>query len=315
VRSEAEALFRSHFAAEPEWSGEAPGRVNLIGEHVDYMGGRVLPAAIDRRLALAGAPSDRWEVHSSTPGGEAYLQALAAELGRGAQRVAIVADLPAGAGLSSSAALLVAAAQGWLGPDAPGVEAARRCRLAEQRATGVMVGAMDHLACALGRHGQVLLLNLADADHPHIQHLPFPPGLAIALIDSGVQRRLADTPYNQRREEALRGEPRRLRHVNSENRRVDEFALALAGGDRLQLGRLLLESHASLRDDYEVSLPAIDRLVERAARLPGCLGARLMGAGFGGSVLALVEAGFEAGFVAGMEAPVMVCQTADGAFV
>jgi galactokinase len=314
VRSEAEALFRSRFAAEPEWSGEAPGRVNLIGEHVDYMGGRVLPAAIDRHVAVAGAPAKQWQVHSSTPGGRPYLEALADELGRGAQRVAIAADLPAGAGLSSSAALLVAAARGWLGPGAGGIEAARLCRLAEHRASGVMVGAMDHLACALGRRGQALLVDLADPADPGIEYLPFPAGLAIVVVDSGIQRRLADTPYNQRREEALHADPRRLRHVESENRRVGYFAQALVRGDPAALGRLLLESHASLRDDFEVSLPVIDRLVERAVGLPGCLGARIMGAGFGGSVLALVEAGFEDSFAAGMGSPVMFCRPTDGAF-
>jgi galactokinase len=279
------------------------------------MGGLVLPAAIDLGLAVAGAPAPVWDVRSATAGGQAYLEALAAELGRGPQRAAITGDLPPAAGLSSSAALLVAAARAWLGDGADGVEAASVCRRAERRATGVQVGAMDHLACGLGRRGHALLIDLSEGEAPRLRHLPFPEGLRIAVIDSGIQRRLAATPYNQRREEALRGDPRRIRHVSSENRRVAAFAAALEKGETAALGQLLLESHASLRDDYEVSLPAIDRLVERAAGLPGCLGARITGAGFGGSLLALVEAGSETSFAQALEAPVLFCQTADGAFV
>ena len=149
---DAARAFRASFAAEAEWRGQAPGRVNLIGEHVDYSGGLVLPVAIDRGLAVAGAPAPAWDVRSGTPGGEAYLEALAAVLGRAPQRVAITGDLPAAAGLSSSAALLVAAARAWLGDGADGVEAARVCRRAEQRATGVQVCAVDRLSCGLGRH-------------------------------------------------------------------------------------------------------------------------------------------------------------------
>lgn len=312
--SEAEAAFRTEFGGEPAWSGRAPGRVNLIGEHVDYMGGLVLPAAIDRYVAVAGALGPAWEVRSRVSGGERYLMALASSFELAPQLVAASADLPARSGLSSSAALLVAAARAWGHSDLDGIAAAAVCRRAEQQATGVQVGAMDHLAACLGRRGHALLIDLTDQDRPQVELLPFPVELSIAVIDSGVERELSQTPYNRRREEAMAAHPRRRRHIESENLRVRAFAEALRSHQVDRLGPLLDQSHASLRDDYEVSLPSIDDLVSRATRLPGCLGARIMGAGFGGSVLALVRAGDERRFAQAIGAPVLFCQTADGAF-
>ena len=146
--------------------------------------------------------------------------------------------------------------------------------------------------------------------------MPFPDDLVIAVIDSGVHRSLAATPYNQRRAEAERGMPKRRRHVESELGRVRAFADALEADDRDRLGELLKASHRSLRDDFEVSTPVVDALVERAWAVPGCLGARIMGAGFGGSILALLEAGAEARFAAALDgSPVRFCRTADGAYV
>ena len=221
-------------------------------------------------------------------------------------------DVPPGAGLSSSAALLVAVAAG-LRPDLDGASAALACQRAEQRATGVQVGVMDQFASALGRCGHALLLDCGTLEH---RLVPFPDDLVIAVIDSGVHRSLADTPYNQRRREAERGMPKRLRHVESELERVRAFAAALEAGERDRLGELLKASHRSLRDDFEVSTPAVDALVERAWAVPGCLGARIMGAGFGGSILALLDAGTEAGFARALEdVAVRFCRTADGAYV
>ena len=310
MKSEAEELFREQFGAEPRWRGRAPGRVNLIGEHVDYMGGLVLPAAVDRFISLAGAPAGRWEVRSDAEGGERYLEAIAAELGAGPQRVAASSTLPAAFGMSSSAALLVAAAAG-LEPELGGKEAALACQRAEQKATGVMVGVMDQFASAMGRRGHAILLDCATLE---FRYVPFPEEMSIVVIDSGVRRELADTPYNQRRKEAESGMPSRLRHVESEIARVRQFTTALEAGDRRLCGELLKESHASLRDDFEVSTPAVDAIVERAWAVPGCLGARIMGAGFGGSILALVEREASAGFTQAIGAPTVVCGTADGAF-
>jgi galactokinase len=293
------------------WTGRAPGRVNLIGEHVDYLGGTVLPAAVDRFTTVTGAPADRWSVESDVPGGLPYAEAVGEELGAPPQAVQVSSDVPPGSGLSSSAALLVAVAAG-LRPDMDGAEAALACQRAEQRATGVQVGVMDQFAAALGRRGHALLLDCGTLAH---RLVPFPDDLVIAVIDSGVHRSLADTPYNQRRREAEQGMPKRRRHVESELRRVDAFADALARDDRPALGELLRASHRSLRDDFEVSTPAVDALVERCWAAPGCLGARIMGAGFGGSVLALLAAGAERAFQAALDgAPVQVCRTADGAY-
>ena len=296
---------------EGSWSGRAPGRVNLIGEHVDYLGGRVLPCAIDRFTTSGGAPAKAWEVVSAVPGGLPYVRALGERLGSGPQRVRVESTVPPAVGVSSSAALLVSVAVG-LRPDLEGAHAALLCQAAEQEARGVMVGVMDQFAAALGRAGHALLLDTGSLKY---RYVPFPASVLIAVVDSGIERDLADTPYNQRRREAESGMPRRRRHVESELRRVDAFVAALERGDLAALGRLLDESHASLRDDFEVSTPEVDALVARAAAHPGCLGARIMGAGFGGSVLALVEAGREGGFEAAVGRPVLFCQTADGAYV
>jgi galactokinase len=311
LREAAESGFRRRFGADPAAIGLAPGRVNLIGEHVDYAGGLVLPAAIDRFVAVACTEGQDWQAVSDDGDALPYLHALAGELGRGPLRAWVAADLPIGAGVSSSAALLVAAAAA-LEPHLDGREAALLCQRAEQSATGVMVGVMDQFAAALGRAGFAILLDCTTLE---TRYLPFPDDILIAVVDSGIRRRLADTPYNLRRQEFEAGMPRRRRHVETEIQRVREFAAALEAGRRDRLGPLLVASHGSLRDDYEVSTPEVDALVERAIALPGCLGSRIMGAGFGGSVLALVEAGREAEFVAGIGAPTLICHTADGAFV
>jgi galactokinase len=293
------------------WTGRAPGRVNLIGEHVDYLGGVVLPAAVDRFTTVSGEPAPAWAVESDVPGGLAYARAVGEELGAVPQRLTVASGVPPGAGLSSSAALLVAVAAG-LRPDLDGAAAALACQRAEQQATGVQVGVMDQFASALGRRGHALLLDCGTLEH---RLVPFPDDLVIAVVDSGVHRALADTPYNLRRREAESGMPRRMRHVESELARVHAFVAALEAGERGRLGALLNASHRSLRDDFEVSTPVVDALVARACAVPGCLGARIMGAGFGGSVLALLESGAEPGFRAAMGgAPVRFCRTADGAY-
>ena len=294
------------------WTGRAPGRVNLIGEHVDYLGGGVLPAAIDRHTMVAGHPAGEWSLASDVEGGVAYATAVGAELGSPPQAMRAVSNVLPGRGISSSAALLVAVAAG-LSPGLDGREAALACQRAERRATGVEVGVMDQFASALGREGHALLLDCSTLEY---RYVPFPDDLVMAVVDSGIRRQLAATPYNQRKREAEQGMPKRRRHVESEIARVHEFAAALESGKRTRLGELIRASHVSLRDDFEVSTPAVDGIVERAWRAPGCMGARIMGAGFGGSILALLESGCEARFKEALSGfHVLFCQTADGAFV
>lgn len=293
------------------WRGKAPGRVNLIGEHVDYLGGLVLPAAVNRFTEVSGEAASEWSIESDVPGGLAYVRAIGEELGAGPQAVHVTSQVPPGAGISSSAALLVAVASG-LRPKMDAKQAALACQRAEQKATGVHVGVMDQFASALGRRGCAILLDCATLDY---ELVPFPDEVAIAVIDSGEHRNLAGTPYNQRRREAESGDPKRMQHVHSEIARVRSFVDALRAGDFVRMGELLKQSHGSLRDDFEVSTPNVDELVERADAIDGCYGARIMGAGFGGSILALVAEPRAQDFVAQMGRPVLICSTADGAFV
>ena len=294
-----------------QWVGRAPGRVNLIGEHVDYLGGVVLPAAVDRYTRVAGRPAETWQMASDIEGGLPYLRAVGEELGAPPQSATVTSQVPPGAGISSSAALLVAIASG-LRPDLDGKQAALACPRAEQNATGVQVGVMDQFASALGRRGNAVLLDCATLEY---ELVPFPDELAIAVIDSGEHRSLASTPYNQRRREAEAGDPKRMRHVDSEIARVHSFVDALHTRDFERMGELLKESHQSLRDNFEVSTPNVDALAARADAIRGCYGARIMGAGFGGSLIALVARDKTESFVQAMDRPVLICATADGAYV
>jgi galactokinase len=245
-----------------------------------------------------------------------YAQAVALELGAlGRPAVGLDAvvrsDLPVGVGLSSSAALEVAiglALCAVAGFELEPLELAFACQRAELRAVGVPCGILDQAACVLGRADAAVLLDCGTLEH---ELVAVPPRAALAILDTGVERSLATTAYAQRRAEleramrevgaersttiapealdALDGRSlRRLRHVVTENARVRRFAAALDRGDLAAAGTLLLESHASLRDDYEVSIDELDLLVELAVSA-GAHGARLLGGGFGGSVVALVE--------------------------
>ena len=219
----------------------------------------------------------------------------------------LASDVPSGAGLSSSAALEVAcalalsAAGAWRTSSAALAEA---CRRAEELATGVPCGIMDQLASLGGREGHALLLDCRSLE---IRPVPLPPELAVVVVHSGVSRSLDASAYADRRR-ACERLARRLgvptlrdateaqvateplgRHVVRENARVLAAARALEEGDLEGLGRLLDESHASLRDDFAVSTPELDALVAELVRA-GALGARLTGAGFGGCAVAVCEA-------------------------
>ncbi len=290
----------------------APGRVNLIGEHTDYTGGLVLPAAIELGVTVVGEAggdvveltSDRFPEPAVVPGdgpGDGargwarYVAAVTAELAAAGRpplgfRGRIEADLPAGAGLASSAALEVAVALALCttaGFAKSGLELAELCRRAEERAVGVPCGLMDQAASLLGLREHALLLDCGSLEN---RHVAFPADLELLIVDSGVARSLDDSPYAERRAEVEKGMPKRLRHVRSENERVHEVVAALETGDREALRSAFAAGHASLRDDFEVSTPELDRLVE-SALAAGAVAARLTGAGFGGSIVALVERG------------------------
>ncbi|WP_308281399.1 galactokinase family protein [Pimelobacter sp. 30-1] len=284
----------------------APGRVNLIGEHTDYNGGRCLPFAIP--LATTATVTVRDDAALVVEGsGDAdatgYVAGVVWALREAGWDVpgldvAVTTDLPIGGGLSSSAALecsVAVAIAGLLGQplDRPGRRRiAEACRRAETEHVGAPTGGMDQLASMLGSAGGALLLDFADPAAPRVSDVPLPlaaAGLRILVTDSGVRHVLADGDggYAQRRRECAAGDVRRLRHVATEDARVGSAVAAIAAGDWPGLGLLMTASHVSLREDFEVSLPQLDAAVD-AAIGSGALGARLTGGGFGGCTIALV---------------------------
>jgi galactokinase len=296
----------------------APGRVNLIGEYTDLVGGLVLPCALELGITLAGEPAGAVELDSvdAPAGWQRYVDAVEHELAeRGRPPVGfrgeVSSTLPMGAGLSSSAALevvvglaLCAVADFALPP----LELAQALRRAEHRAVGVPSGIMDQAASLLGRAQHALLLDTGTLDY---EHVPIPENLALVIIDSGVKRTLENTGYAMRKQELEEGHPRRTRHVETENERVRAAAAALRDDDRDALGHLFRASHDSLRDDLEVSTPELDQIVDRAYAC-GAVGARMTGGGFGGAAVALVPQDEADAFLANF-ARAFVTRAADGA--
>ena len=328
----------------------APGRVNLIGDHTDYTGGLVLPMAIDRAtemelergvpwielvsadeadpaIVMLDEPVDPSTVH---PAWARYVAGVAAVMntdvgGRGFVRTTV----PIGAGLSSSAALEVATALA-LGFEGSPLDLALLCQQAEQVASGVPCGIMDQLTSAAGVAGHALLIDCRTLAY---EPVPMPDDVDVVVIDSGQRRSLATSFYGVRRAQCEEAEAvlgplrdasaddvesighddlrRRARHVVTENARVIAFANALRAGDLDRAGELMVESHRSLRDDFEVSTAVLDELVDTVTSVPGVYGARLTGAGFGGCVVALAAKGTV--IEAGVDA--WVVRASDGASV
>ena len=222
-------------------------------------------------------------------------------------RGVLTSTLPIGAGLSSSAAVHVVLTLALGGLD--GIELALVAQRAEQRALGVPSGILDQAASALGRDGHAVLLDFGTLA---FEHVPLPEGLAIVVVDSGVARRNAETGYAARKQELEDGMPSRLRHIESENRRVRAVAAALRAGDLDALGPLFREGHESLRDDFEVTTPELDRLVE-LAYANGAVAARMTGGGFGGAIVALVDAGDAQSFASRMPGRSWVTAASAGA--
>jgi galactokinase len=337
--------FQTLYGREPRLF-RAPGRVNLIGEHTDYNDGFVLPMAIDRETVVAAAVredrrlcvraidfDEQAEFDLERPGTPRsgrwvdYVEGVAHTLERCGVRLvgadlAITSSVPAGAGLSSSAALEVSvgfALASIAGAEVSRIEIALAGQQAEHEWIGANVGIMDQFVAALGRRGHALLI-----DCRLLRSTPVPLNTsetAIVVCDTKVKHDLASSAYNKRRAECERGvellravmpdikalrdvsveqfeqhehilpEPvrRRCRHVVTENARTLAAADALARGDLWEMGRLMDRSHKSLRDDYEVSSAELDVMVEIAGNFGGVLGARMTGGGFGGSTVNLVR--------------------------
>ena len=340
--------FEREFKRRPEGIAEAPGRVNLIGEHVDYNDGLVLPFAIDRSVMCAWAirhDDAVWaysvdsnehsrftlaNVTHAAPGvwGN-YVRGVVKELLTGNEPrhgadIAISGDVPQGAGLSSSAALEVAVAAAFR--DACGlriddVALAKLCQRAENEYVGVQCGIMDQFASTISQRDHALLIDCRSLAYAAVPLRLAAAGLSIVIANSAVGRELITSAYNDRRGEceaavvdlrtrlirpelvslrdvtaadlervAIDSVPmRRARHVVSEIARVAEAADALSRDEFDALGRMMVESHVSLRDDYQVSSRELDLLVGLATAQDYVLGARLTGAGFGGCTVNLVR--------------------------
>jgi galactokinase len=362
----------------------APGRVNLLGEHVDYNDGAVLPAAIDRAVQLKAAPREdrlaeiqaidlkeavsldltrldskqdaegnplpNWALY---PAGVAWAFQRAGHETPGFKAV-FSSNVPIGSGLSSSAAVEVAFAALWRelgGATVDNLALAQLAQQAENLYVGVNSGLMDQFASANGVEGHAIYFNTRTLQS---EPVPIPADTVIIIADSKVRRSLTTSGYNDRRaacEEAVRLlKPKlpqmralcdispaeleenahllpevihkRARHVVEECARVEKAVQLLKAGNAIAFGRLMVAGHASLRDDYEVSVPELDTLVDIACEVPGCYGARLTGAGFGGCTVNLVSEAQAEPFIAhlkegyaqktGRQSEVYLCRASRG---
>ena len=379
------AAFRRRFGTKPESVVCAPGRVNLLGEHVDYNNGFVLPVAIDRATWVAFRPSNsesstlaaadlseeisfsRQTALSKTclngsalPGWAPYPVGVSwalssAGLSAPEAEAVFSSDVPSGSGLSSSASIEIAFGVMWQtlgGWEIKPLELARIAQRAEVEYVGVKCGIMDQFASVCGEADQALLLDCRSLEW---RTIPLPNHVAIVVADTTVRRRLADGEYNKRRaacEEALRilqhdlsglrslrdvsledfnrlsakipdVAAKRARHVVEEIERTRRAVPLLESGQIAGFGQLMNECHASLRDLYQVSIPELDCMVRIAQSLPGCYGARLTGAGFGGCTVNIIQRGQVSAFCQKLESAyesetnlhpkVYVCQASQGA--
>ena len=346
IITQARDVFVSVFEGGADVVVQAPGRVNLIGEHTDYNEGFVFPAAIDRWVVVAARSriDSRVRIYSAMHEEvtefrvDDVLEAQGnwADYPKGVVRefqklghslcgfdAAIVGNVPMGAGLSSSAAVEMAMGKGMVvlnRIEISGPELALLGQRAENHFVGVNCGIMDQFISANGRAGHALFLDCRDLSFELVPL--FGDDVQIVICNSGVTRGLTDSAYNDRRSAcesgvsllagamgtdiwALRAVSmemldvygdalsetvlKRCRHVITENERTQRAVVLLKKGDLLGFGQLMVASHESLRDDYEVSGKELDLLVEIALNVSGVLGARMTGAGFGGCTVNIVE--------------------------
>ncbi len=350
--------FRGRFGArgEPDVY-RAPGRVNLIGEHTDYNLGFVFPIALEMAcyIAVGHAKHGSLRMYSrefeedfeikiadiaSASRNEKwsdYVVGVAHELAQLGVEIEssdlyIASEVPVGSGLSSSAALEIAAAVAMLGPrQLPLLEIVQLGHRAETQFVGIPSGIMDQYASVFGREGAAIQIDCRSLEHEYVE---LPGNVSIIAVNSMVKHELGASAYRERvaecqaavREikkihpevqslrdvsleffEAIENRlpdvpRRRARHVISENERVMKFASAARARDLRSMGRLFLESHRSMQHDYEVSCEEIDFLVDTATALPGAYGARMTGGGFGGCTVNLVDPADSAAFCDGLSA-------------
>jgi len=338
--------FQDQFGKAPTHLYFSPGRVNLIGEHTDYNGGRVMPAAIDLGTYFAVGPNGTGNINIySDAFGDRQSIALSgssrlAACGQwrdyviGALRefavlnlrgdgldICVTGDLPRNSGLSSSASFtvgIIALLNDFWSGGLKRIDLVRMAKSVENTFIGLQCGIMDPFAVTMGRAGHCIQLH---CDSLNWSLVPLQTDrFEIVITDSKVPRKLSESAYNQRRNEcdgaleklrsqfgidylcaatpdnirlceSLLASPiefKRARHVVTEDERVVLSAQALAAGDMARFGELMVASHVSLRDDFEVSCPELDLLVETALDVPGVLGSRMTGAGFGGCTVSLV---------------------------
>ena len=373
------ALFEKTFGEQPELFFQAPGRVNLIGEHTDYNNGFVLPCAIDYQAIIAATPRDdqKLVVTAAAFDGQVtefelalpvepsenatwsnYVRGVAtALLERGlalkGANMAIIGNVPQGAGLSSSACLEVCtglALTRMSGHDISLKDLALIGQEAENKYVGVNCGIMDQMVSARGEEGHAMLLDCRSLD---TRSIAIPQGAAVVIINSNKKRGLVDSEYNTRRQqceavakhfdvkalrditvemlEARKDELdevayRRARHVVTEDVRTLEAAEVMPRGNLKRMGELMAASHISMRDDFEITVPEIDTIVDIVKGVIGAEGGvRMTGGGFGGCVVALtpenkVEAIKEAiasqyETRSGLVADIYVCKASQGASV
>ncbi|WP_447716932.1 galactokinase [Pluralibacter gergoviae] len=342
LKENTQSLFAEKFGYPATHVIQAPGRVNLIGEHTDYNDGFVLPCAIDYQTVISCAPrqdrtvrviaadydnqTDEFSLDApiiahDTQQWSNYVRGVVKHLMKrsdkfGGVDMVISGNVPQGAGLSSSASLEVAVGtvfQQLYHLPLDGAQIALNGQEAENQFVGCNCGIMDQLISALGKKDSALLI---DCRSLGTKAVPMPQGAAVIIINSNFKRTLVGSEYNTRREQCETGarffqqpalrdvtldefnavaselDPlvaKRVRHVLTENARTVEAADALAKGDLARMGVLMAESHASMRDDFEITVPQIDTLVEIVKDAMGDKGGvRMTGGGFGGCVVALV---------------------------
>lgn len=339
-------IFYSKYGEKPNMIVKSPGRVNIIGEHTDYNNGFVLPMAIDRHIKIAFKPRNDDKIKLQSIGFDIEIDCSIHDVNfRGDWQDYVISicwvllknnyelkgwegvmtsNIPVGAGLSSSAALLLAILKVfsitsnfyW-----DGLKMAKLARTAENEFLQLKSGIMDQMICALGRPGHAMLLDCRDLLSKFVT---IPSNVKIIILDTLTRRELVDSKYNERVKQceasaeyfgcsSLRDVDiktfeekksgldkllmKRSKHVVYENNRVLEVSKAMKNNDVNKIGELINDSHYSLKNDYQVSSKELDIMVEIAQKEAGCFGARMTGAGFGGCAIALIDESFQEQFM------------------